>query len=158
MDKSRLEETFSMLWFFRTQPCPKVANPNVNGPRCDNLYCFYFHNYEERRRMILAPPVSPQNFTSTSHIVLHAIWTFPYSARSCNTFRNSGGKCKYGDLCLYSHGITEHLYHPELWRQRPCTPQTACRFKRCCAFFHPNSVPSDRIQLSSIVLSDYIID
>jgi len=99
------------LFDFKTQPCRDL--------HCEDLECWNYHSYKDKRRVPLYLPEAQG---------------FAYSNSTC-----TATSCRYPD-CLYAHNGLEVSFHPLLYRTKLCAGLMAlshCNFKGPhCAFAH----------------------
>lgn len=110
-DMREQAEDYRYLFEFKTQPCRDL--------HCEDLECWNYHSYKDKRRVPLYLPEAQG---------------FAYSASTC-----SAPNCRYPD-CLFAHNGLEVSFHPLLYKTKLCAGLVAlghCNFKGPhCAFAH----------------------
>lgn len=108
-----LDEDFFMF-YFKTVWCPYMHEHN-------KAVCVYAHNWQDFRR-------KPN--------------LFYYSCDLCPNWQSESFICEYKEgcpfeqNCLYCHGWKEQLYHPHIYKTRPCPDIKKCQKSLDCPYFH----------------------
>lgn len=88
-----------MMYEFKTKLCPSYGNPG--GCRLRDSDCFNSHKRKPQRRV---PVLKGRQFN--------------YIPKMCQNFKNR--KCDKGVLCGHAHSFLEIIYHPLVFRSKPC--------------------------------------
>ena len=117
-----------VIRYYKTNPCPttqpqKTLKEKAFGNNCINSSCYYYHDYQERRRPL---------FEEITHELL-------YEPALCPSFFQLG-QCVNGDMCGYAHTQNEINYHALYYKTKPCEECYFHKVPKLCPKFHSDEI------------------